>query len=106
MRFFPIRLLLGNFSYSAFALASRFAISSSFRNSAASSLRAFFSSSLKPEVFDNSFSSIPYAEAWEKGMEQEKYIGNIMKNHDIDTLFEQNKVDELIHSIFGTEVKA
>ena len=53
-----------------------------------------------------SFSSIPYAEAWEKGMEQEKYIGNIMKNHDIDTLFEQNKVDELIHSIFGTEVKA
>jgi hypothetical protein len=29
-----------------------------------------------------------------------------MKNHDIDSLFEQNKVDELIHSIFGTEVKA
>jgi kynurenine 3-monooxygenase len=53
-----------------------------------------------------SFSSIPYAEAWEKGMEQEKYIGNIMKNHDIASLFAQKKIDELINSIFGIEVKA
>jgi kynurenine 3-monooxygenase len=53
-----------------------------------------------------SFTSIPYAEAWKKGMEQEKYIRSIMKEYDVSSLFEQNKVDDLIHSIFGVEAKA
>jgi kynurenine 3-monooxygenase len=53
-----------------------------------------------------SFSSIPYAEAWEKGMEQEKYIEGIMKKHNIQSLFEQNKIDELIHSVFGIKARA
>jgi hypothetical protein len=39
-------------------------------------------------------------------MEQEKYIGSIMKEYDVSSLFEQNKVDDLIHSIFGVEAKA
>ena len=50
-----------------------------------------------------SFSSIPYAEAWKKGMEQNKYIDGIMEKHDVESLFKQNKIDELIHSIFGIE---
>ncbi|NQY29162.1 MAG: FAD-dependent monooxygenase [Flavobacteriaceae bacterium] len=53
-----------------------------------------------------SFSSIPYAEAWKKGMEQNKYIDDIMEKHDVESLFKQNKIDELIHSIFGIEANA
>ena len=47
-----------------------------------------------------SFTSIPYAEAWEKGQEQDKYIKDIMAKNDINSLFEKDKIDELIHSIF------
>lgn len=49
-----------------------------------------------------SFSSIPYAEAWEKGMAQKEFIDGIMAKNDIEQLFEHNKIDELIHSIFKT----
>ena len=47
-----------------------------------------------------SFSSIPYAEAWKKGMDQEKYIKGIMDKNNVKALFESNKIDDLIHSIF------
>ncbi|MFK8036694.1 MAG: FAD-dependent oxidoreductase [Crocinitomicaceae bacterium] len=47
-----------------------------------------------------SFSSIPYAEAWNKGQEQDVYMKGIMKEHDIETLMNNGKVDDLIHSIF------
>lgn len=47
-----------------------------------------------------SFTSIPYAEAWQKGMDQENYIKGIMAKNDVNTLFETNKIDDLIHSIF------
>ena len=47
-----------------------------------------------------SFSSIPYAEAWEKGMAQDKYMKDLMSKHDIRSLFESDKIDDLIHSIF------
>ena len=47
-----------------------------------------------------SFSSIPYAEAWKKGQEQDAYMKDLMKQHDIENLMKDGKVDELIHSIF------
>jgi kynurenine 3-monooxygenase len=54
-----------------------------------------------------SFTSIPYAEAWEKGMAQDKYIKDLMSKNDVRDLFKNNKIDDLIHSIFkNTEVNA
>ena len=53
-----------------------------------------------------SFTSIPYAEAWEKGMKQDKYIKELMSKNDIKELFEDNKIDDLIHSIFGVTTNA
>ena len=47
-----------------------------------------------------SFTSIPYAEAWKKGMEQDVFIKNIMKKNDIETLMKENKIDQLVHTIF------
>jgi len=49
-----------------------------------------------------SFTSIPYAEAWDKGMKQDKFIKDIMKNHDVEHLMHTDKIDDLIHSIFKT----
>ena len=48
-----------------------------------------------------SFSNIPYSEAWKKGMEQDKYIKKIMEENDVKALFEEEKIDELIHSLFS-----
>jgi kynurenine 3-monooxygenase len=47
-----------------------------------------------------SFSTIPYAEALEKGMKQDEYIKDLMTKHDVAASFENNKIDELIHTIF------
>ena len=47
-----------------------------------------------------SFSNIPYAEAWEKGMKQDEYIKDLMTKHNIATSFEKGEIDDLIHSIF------
>lgn len=47
-----------------------------------------------------SFSHIRYSEAWKKGMEQDKFIKEIMKKHDVKKLMGENKIDELIHNIF------
>jgi len=49
-----------------------------------------------------SFSTIRYSEAWDKGMKQDQFIKDIMKNHDVESLINQNKVDDLIHSVFKT----
>ena len=46
-----------------------------------------------------SFSHIPYAEAYKKGKEQDKFIKDIMNKHDIETMFENGGVDTLIHEI-------
>ncbi|MFD1551558.1 kynurenine 3-monooxygenase [Putridiphycobacter roseus] len=47
-----------------------------------------------------SFSSIPYAEAWKKGQEQDVYMKDLMQQHDIESLMKEGKVDDLIHRIF------
>ena len=49
-----------------------------------------------------SFSNIRYSEAWNKGMKQDTFIKEIMKNNDIEALVNDNKIDELVHSIFKT----
>lgn len=50
-----------------------------------------------------SFSHIPYAEAYQKGKEQDAFIKNLMTENDITSLFENNKIDELIHSTYGNK---
>ena len=52
------------------------------------------------------FSHIPYAEAIKKGKEQNNKILNIMAQHDVANLFETEKIDNLIHQIFGAGVFA
>ncbi len=52
------------------------------------------------------FSQLPYAEAFKKGEEQNKKLKNIMLRHDVVKLFENEKIDDLIHQIFGSEVHA
>ncbi len=47
-----------------------------------------------------SFSNIRYSEAWEKGMKQDEFIKEIMKNHNVEFLINENKIDNLIHSVF------
>ena len=49
-----------------------------------------------------SFSNIRYSEAWKKGMEQDEFIKEIMKNNNVEYLMNNNKIDELIHSLFKT----
>lgn len=46
-----------------------------------------------------SFSNIRYSEALKKGKEQDEYIKGIMKEYDIKALFENNKIDDFIHSL-------
>lgn len=48
-----------------------------------------------------SFSHIPYAEAYKKGKEQDKYIKGLMQENDIQELFETGKIDELIHEKYA-----
>lgn len=47
-----------------------------------------------------SFSNIPYSEAYEKGMKQDKFIKDIMSKNDIRKIMDEGKIDDLIHSIF------
>lgn len=46
-----------------------------------------------------SFSHIRYSKAWEKGMEQDKFIKEIMKVHDIESYFENGTIDAFINEI-------
>lgn len=52
------------------------------------------------------FSHIRYSEAWKLGQEQDLRMKQIMKDHDVAALFEADKVDELIHSLYGKEQHA
>lgn len=47
-----------------------------------------------------SFSNVRYSVAYEAGMNQDAFIKDIMKEHDVAGLFESGGIDELIHSIF------
>lgn len=51
------------------------------------------------------FSHIGYAEAWKKGQEQDARMKELMNAHDIEELFAQGQVDDLIHSLFGVEAQ-
>ncbi len=48
------------------------------------------------------FSNIRYSEAWDKGMKQDSFIKDIMKENDIETLMDTDKIDDLVHQIFKT----
>ena len=47
-----------------------------------------------------SFSHIRYSDAWNKGMKQDGFIKDIMKEHDVELLMNNGEVDELVHAIF------
>ena len=47
-----------------------------------------------------SFSHTPYSIAYEKGEKQHIFIKEIMAKHNINALYKEGKVDELIHSFF------
>lgn len=47
-----------------------------------------------------SFSNIRYSEALNKGMKQDEFIKDIMKNHDVETLMNNNQIDDIIHKLF------
>ncbi|MEQ8324996.1 MAG: NAD(P)/FAD-dependent oxidoreductase [Vicingaceae bacterium] len=53
-----------------------------------------------------SFSNIPYSEAYAKGMKQDAYMKELMKKHDLEAMFADGSVDDLIHRIMeNQEVK-
>lgn len=47
-----------------------------------------------------SFSNIPYSLAYQNGKKQDVMIRGIMSQYDIEALFANNKIDELIHDLF------
>lgn len=47
-----------------------------------------------------SFTNIRYSEAWKKGMEQDKFIKDLMSKHDVKKLMAENKIDDFIHQVF------
>lgn len=51
-----------------------------------------------------SFSNVPYAEAWSKGQEQDKFMKALMDKHDVESMLDNGQIDELIHTIFGKKV--
>lgn len=51
-----------------------------------------------------SFSHTPYSVALEKGKQQDAQIKSIMQQHDLETLFADKKIDNLIHELFGKQV--
>ncbi len=46
-----------------------------------------------------SFSHIPYSIAYANGMKQDEYMKELMGKHDLEQLFNEDKIDELIHLI-------
>ena len=50
-----------------------------------------------------SFSNIRYSEAYRQGMEQDAFIKGIMKEHDVQALFDSGKIDDLIHEVFASK---
>ena len=51
-----------------------------------------------------SFSHTPYSIAYEKGEKQHIFIKEIMAKHNINALYKERKVDELIHSFFKKKI--
>jgi len=49
------------------------------------------------------FSHIPYSIAYKEGQEQDKYIKDLLRKHDVEALFESEEIDELIHSLFDKD---
>lgn len=52
-----------------------------------------------------SFTNIRYSEAYRKGKEQDTFIKGIMKENNIQQLFDENKIDDLIHSVMSKKEK-
>lgn len=52
-----------------------------------------------------SFSHIPYSKAWKNGLKQDERIKKIMEEYDIEQLMTENKIDDLIHSIFNEKIQ-
>ena len=50
-----------------------------------------------------SFTNTSYSKAYENGKKQDVFIKNIMKQHDIEALFDLGRIDDFIHSLFGNE---
>lgn len=48
-----------------------------------------------------SFTNIPYSEAWTKGMAQDKMAKEIVANNDVAAMFENNSIDDFIHSLMS-----
>ena len=64
-------------------------------------IEQIFPDQYKPLYSQVSFSSIPYSEALRTGIEQDKRIKAIMAEHDIEAMFEDGSVDDLIKDLFG-----
>ncbi len=64
-------------------------------------IEQLFPEKYKPLYSQVSFSSIPYSQALKSGKEQSTRIKEIMKEHDLEALFENGKVDDLIRELFG-----
>ncbi len=66
------------------------------------SIQKLYPDKYMPLYSQVSFSNIRYSEAWKKGMKQDEFIKDIMKNNDVRLLIKENKIEDLIHSIFKT----
>ncbi|NNC83336.1 MAG: FAD-dependent monooxygenase [Flavobacteriales bacterium] len=49
------------------------------------------------------FSHIPYAEAQQKGFEQDEYFKGLIQKHDIEGMFDRGEIDDFIHTLFKTK---
>ncbi len=49
------------------------------------------------------FSNIPYAEAQQKGFEQDEMFKKIVKENDVEEMFERNEIDDFIHGMFQSK---
>ncbi len=46
------------------------------------------------------FSHTPYSEAQKKGKEQDEYFTSLVREHDVEGMFESGSIDSFIHSLF------
>jgi len=53
-----------------------------------------------------SFSHIAYAEAYKKGKEQDAFIKKLMAQFDVEKLFKEGTIDDLIHSNYKDQVSS
>ena len=50
-----------------------------------------------------SFTHIPYSEAYAKGKEQDAFMKDLMSKNDLEAMFEDGSVDDLVHRIMQNE---